>query len=180
MKYLNYIFENENIQNYININQPYIDESSKYVIQFNIDLYNHILENISSFVAEDIDKFYLNIRDFIIQENVEFYNILLEADESPKEESKVKKGLKIAGKVAAGGAAGLLAAHLAAKYGFLGKKAQHLDLKHIALPSFAMKSAYLYGQGKYDNSQGDDATYFGRIGAGLKSSKDMAKRIIDA
>lgn len=80
MKYMSYIFENQDLRQTVANNEVLVDMASSNVINYNIALESYIYENLALFTSasNDIVEIYENVRDFIINENTTMYSQLSE------------------------------------------------------------------------------------------------------
>jgi hypothetical protein len=76
MKYVKFIFENQEVRSLTEANSPFIDVASNIVVNNNIILESNILDNLDNFISHgtSIAEVYEGIRDFVISENLELYN----------------------------------------------------------------------------------------------------------
>jgi hypothetical protein len=78
MKYLDFIFENEIVQQTVVTHDDLISFSSQLVINKNIQLESFIYDNLEDYISEDLHTTYESIRNFVIQENLNIYNYISE------------------------------------------------------------------------------------------------------
>lgn len=98
MKYIQTIFENENVRDLVVANENIIQSATNHLLEFNIALETLILGNLDSYVVEgDLTATYNNITNHVIHENVKVINMfssLLQENEAG--ESDVSELLNIA------------------------------------------------------------------------------------
>ncbi len=159
MKFVKFIFENEEVRALTEAHSPFIDVASNIVVHYNSILESHIQDNLKDFISTEmpVHEIYENIRNYTVYENIGLYNLinnlisnstisdtekakaLTEAEQSAswwaKHGSKVKKAGVLMG------AAGATAAASAA-----GLKAMGYDPTHIAGWKDAGSDAYDYAK----------------------------------
>lgn len=77
MKYLKFVFENEEVNNLIDSNEQIINEITSSIIQNTILLEDYIIENIDSFISSNssLVDIYEAIKNFTIQETIKLIDI---------------------------------------------------------------------------------------------------------
>jgi hypothetical protein len=78
MKYVKFIFENQNVQQTILEQEQLVEFASQVVINYNLQLESYIYNSLELYISEDLNDTYNNIRNFIIQENLNAYNYISE------------------------------------------------------------------------------------------------------
>ena len=80
MKYIPYIFENQDVQAQVELNEPLVELAARNVINYNIALESYIYENLGQFAlpSPDVADIYTSIRNFVISENTALYSQLSE------------------------------------------------------------------------------------------------------
>jgi len=107
MKYVSYIFEDQDVCNTVAQNEYLVEIASNAVIHHNALLESYIYNNLESFLGENLAEVYENIRSFIIKENLAIYSqfseILSDSQLSDQEkvacfENEVKTATEAVGK----------------------------------------------------------------------------------
>ena len=80
MKYIPYIFENQDVQAQVEFNEPLVELAARNVINYNIALESYIYENLGQFAlpSPNVADIYTSIRNFVISENTALYSQLSE------------------------------------------------------------------------------------------------------
>jgi hypothetical protein len=76
MKYVSYIFENQDVRATVTQNESLVDLATNSLINANIHLESYVYNNLSNFVSGvgSLAEIYENIRNFIISENTALYS----------------------------------------------------------------------------------------------------------
>lgn len=79
MKYLKFVFENEEVKDLITSQTNNIEEITKHIIEANMELEEFVLENIELFTktTSSLADISNNIKTFIVNENIEMYNNII-------------------------------------------------------------------------------------------------------
>ena len=80
MKYMSYIFENQDLRQTVANNEALVEMASSNVVNYNLDLESYVYENLAQFTAgaNELVDIYENVRNFIISENTALYSQLSE------------------------------------------------------------------------------------------------------
>jgi len=92
MKYLKFIFENEEVCNLTDTNQELINEATANIIYNSINLEQYVQENLDQFVSSSssLAEVYEAIRDFAIQETVDLFSASSEVIKDPVLSNEIK------------------------------------------------------------------------------------------
>lgn len=95
MKYLKFIFENQEVCALTDNNQDLINEATAAIIHNSINLEAYVLENIEQFMSanSDIADIYENIRNFAVQETIDMFNVSSEVIKDPELDSDLKAAI---------------------------------------------------------------------------------------
>lgn len=95
MKYLKFIFENEEVCALTDGHQDLINEATSAIIHNSINLEAYVLENIEQFMSADSDiaDIYENIRNFAVQETIDMFNVSSEVIKDPELDSDLKAAI---------------------------------------------------------------------------------------
>jgi len=74
MKYVSYIFEDQDVRNTASKNEYLVEVASNAVINHNALLDAYVYNNLERFTGNNLAEIYENIRSFIIQENLAIYS----------------------------------------------------------------------------------------------------------
>jgi len=91
MKYIQTIFEDQDVQALAIANEPLIQYSADLLVESNVNLINYVVENMDQFLVEgDLASTYENIRNFAVQANLNTINenAIILADPRLSEEEK--------------------------------------------------------------------------------------------
>jgi len=77
MKYLNFVFENEEVNTLVDSQEDNINEITAYVIKNSIALEDYVKENLDQFVSStsSLSDVYEAIKNFTIQETIKLIDI---------------------------------------------------------------------------------------------------------
>jgi len=86
MKYLPFIFENQEVKYTIAKNEAIVEAASAQIINMNVLLEDYIYDNLHQFTncENNLTSVYENIRDFVVNANVNSYLVLSEIMASPQ------------------------------------------------------------------------------------------------
>ena len=85
MKYLKFVFENEEVCNLTDINQPLIEVATQAAIYNSISIEEDILNNLDAFISSEsaLVDVYESIKDYTISKSIEFYDLVNEIISDP-------------------------------------------------------------------------------------------------
>lgn len=77
MKYLSYICESKNVEETVTSKEALINNAAAIIADANLTFESFIYDNLNSFIGENINDTYQNIKSYIINENISLYNELV-------------------------------------------------------------------------------------------------------